>query len=424
MSQESRRKTRKTRDIALVHWAYPPTVGGVESYLWNCSRLLARAGHRVTVFTGTREARKPPEGGVEVLWHPGLDLSRVTGEEAERDALREWFGDELERRRIHLVHGHNLHHFSPAPAEALLALRDRLGLVLLHTYHSIWSEPESVAIAESCRRFDAHFAVSEFLRGACADVLRLTDVQPMYLGIDTESFLAVPELADPQPKEEAIVLLPARLIPDKGAKTAIEAMAKVISEDPPVRPRLILMNTPNSVDFHGEKVGFRGDMNLLAKNQHMDDCVDFLQAGVDAMPDFYRRARVVICPSRFAEPMGLAALEAMCSARPVIASDVGGLAEGVGRDGSAGFLVPADDSDALAAQIVRLLSDPALARSVGNAARKRVVAEFDLAGHCLPLTLKAYERCLRTAFLRVLRARLTRRLTRWNSAIRQAVTRR
>ncbi|GLP68383.1 glycosyl transferase [Streptomyces sp. TUS-ST3] len=422
MSQESRRKTLDARNIALVHWGFPPTVGGVESYLWNCSRMLARRGHRVTVFTGTREARTPPEPGIEVLWHPALDLSRATGEDSERHALQQWFRTQLVRRRIHLVHAHNLHHFSAAPAEALLALRDQLGLALLHTYHSIWDEPESIAIAESCGRFDAHFAVSEFLRDACEEVLCLTDVQPMYLGIDTESYLRIPELVDPGRKEEAIVLLPARLIPDKGALTAIEAMAKVIKADLPVRPRLILMNTPNSIDFHGEKVGFRGEVNLLVKERHLDGRVDLLRADVDAMPDLYRRARVVICPSRFAEPMGLAALEAMCSARPVIATDVGGLAEGIGKDESSGFLVPADDSEALAARIIELLRSPALARSVGNAARKRVVAEFDLGSRCLPEMIEAYERCPRPAFRRLLRARLTRGLIRCTSAIRRATT--
>ena len=425
MGQEPGRKTPKTFDIALVHWAYPPTVGGVESYLWNCSRLLARQGHRVTVFTGTHGARTPPESGVEVLWHPGLDLSRATGDEAERQALRKWFGDELVRRRIRLVHGHNLHHFSAAPAEALLALRGPLGLVLLHTYHSIWREPASIAVAEPCSRFDAHFAVSEFLRGACADVLGVTCAKPMYLGIDTEPYLRIPEVVDPVRKEEAIILLPARLIPDKGAVTAVEALAKVIDVDLPVRPRLILMSTPNSIDFHGEKVGFREDVNLLVKKLALDDRVDFLRADVDAMPGFYRRARVVICPSRFAEPMGLAALEAMCSARPVIATDVGGLAEGIGRDGSSGFLVPPDDSDALAEHIVELLRSPALARSVGNAARKRVATDFDLGGRCLPQLLAAYEDHMRAVpLLRRLRGRATRRLMRGSTAIRRAAHRR
>lgn len=388
-------------DIALVHWAFPPMIGGVESYLWHCSRLLARQGHRVTVFTGTPDARKPPEDGVEVLCHPGLDLSRATGGTTERAALRNWFRAELDGRGIQLVHGHNLHHFSTAPAQALLDLRDELELVLLHTYHSMWREPESVALARPCGRFDGHYAVSEFLRTACAEVLDIDCAEPMYLGIDTEPFLGVPELDDPVPEEDSAILLPARLIPDKGALMAVEAMARVVKKDLPVRPCLVLMETPDSVDFHGEQVGFQAAVRQLAKERGIAEHVTFKRAGIDDMPGLYAQARVVICPSAFAEPMGLAALEAMCSARPVIATEVGGLAEGIGEDGVSGFLVPAGDSGRLADRITQLLRSPGLARSLGSQARTRVLREFDLKERCLPSLLETYTKRLWEARTRV-----------------------
>ncbi|MEV8542509.1 glycosyltransferase family 4 protein [Streptomyces sp. NPDC051572] len=401
MGQASSSRTPKRLGVAFVHWAFPPTVGGVESYLWNCSRLLAGLGHRVTVFTGTPGARKPPVDGVEVLYHPGLDLSRATGGREERESLRDWFRAELTTRHVRLVHGHNLHHFSAAPAEALLDLRDALGLVLLHTYHSIWKKPESVALAEACGGFDAHFAVSEFLGDACRKVLGVDCAKPMYLGIDTKPYLRVPELSEPKEGEAVAILLPARLIPDKGAELAVKALAKVIEEDLPVRPYLVLMDTPDSVDFHGEKVGFRASVRMLAKNLEILDRVRFERAGVDGMTDMYRGARVVICPSTFAEPMGLAALEAMCAARPVIATRRGGLAEGIGADGVSGFLVDPKDVNDLARRITELLRSPELARSVGNAARKRVQKEFDLEARCLPPLVEAYEKALWQAAARI-----------------------
>jgi glycosyltransferase involved in cell wall biosynthesis len=408
MGQKSGSRTPKRPDVAFVHWAFPPTVGGVESYLWNCSRLLAGLGHRVTVFTGTPGARKPPVDGVEVLYHPGLDLSRATGGREERESLRDWFRAELTARDVRLVHGHNLHHFSAAPAEALLDLRDALGLVLLHTYHSLWKEPESVAMAEACGRFDVHFAVSEFLSDACWKVLGVDCAKTVYLGIDTKPYLRVPELSEPKKGEAVAILLPARLSPDKGAELAVKALAKVIEEDLPVRPYLVLMDTPDSVDFHGEKVGFRASVRMLAKTLEILDRVRFERAGVDGMSDMYRGARVVICPSTFAEPMGLAALEAMCAARPVIATKVGGLAEGIGADGVSGFLVdpydindPAPCINDLARCIIELLSSPELARSVGNEARERVEKEFDLETRCLPPLVEAYEEALRQSAARI-----------------------
>jgi len=376
--------------IALVHWAFPPTVGGVESHLWWYSRLLARQGHEVTVFTGTRGARVPCQLGVEVLHHDGLDLLRDPNARGIRDSLREWFEVELKSRDIRLVHGHNLHHFSTAPADVLLSLRETLGLVLLHTYHSLWRGRDDIAIAKACSRWDVHFAISEFLRDECERELGITGVKRTYLGIDTDPYLRVRPLSDRTRDDTGVVLLPARLIPDKGAEMAIEAIACVMEARPLARPRLILMDTPNSVDFHHEKDGFRAHLESLAEKYGVLERVSFEKAGVERMPEFYEKARVVIHPSSFAEPMGLAPLEAMCAARPVIATRMGGLSEGVGEDGVYGYLVPDGDVDKLAQRITQLLNDTEQARLMGKLGRERVVAEFDLAKCYVPQMLEEY----------------------------------
>ena len=71
------------------------------------------------------------------------------------------------------------------------------------------------------------------------------------------------------------------------------------------------------------------------------------------------------------EATSLSALEAMASGRPLIAGDVGGLAEMV-VDGETGLLVPAD-AEALAAAILRLAADPELGARMAGAAREYVV---------------------------------------------------
>ena len=376
--------------IALVHWAFPPTVGGVESHLWWYSQLLASQGHRVTIFTGTRGALTPGQPGVEVVRHEGLDLSRVSASPDAERALRGWFAMELDRRGIRLVHGHNLHHFSAAPAEVLLSLRSEYGLVLVHTYHSLWRGEEDILIAKACGQWDAHFAVSDFLRDACAQELGIKDVHRTYLGIDVEAYLGVPELSHTAGTRTVTVLLPARLIPDKGAELAIRAVGRVVANNPELDPYLLLMDTPDSVDFHGEKVGFRKHLEELIAEAGLVGRVGFEEAGIERMVDLYRRAPVVICPSSYEEPMGLAPLEAMCAARPVIATRMGGLSEGVGEDGVYGYLVPGRDVDKLAQRIAQLLRDPELARLMGKRGRQRVVAEFDLAQCYVPEMLRVY----------------------------------
>jgi len=75
-----------------------------------------------------------------------------------------------------------------------------------------------------------------------------------------------------------------------------------------------------------------------------------------------------IMPSR-SEAWGLSALEAMAHGVPVIASDIGGLAEIV--EPGSGWLIPPGDSAALASAIVSAASDPESLRAAGLKARER-----------------------------------------------------
>jgi glycosyltransferase involved in cell wall biosynthesis len=69
--------------------------------------------------------------------------------------------------------------------------------------------------------------------------------------------------------------------------------------------------------------------------------------------------------------MGRVILEAFCRNRPVVGSDVGGIADLV-REGENGLLVPPQDPEALAEALVRMLSDRELAERLGAGARQGV----------------------------------------------------
>ena len=86
---------------------------------------------------------------------------------------------------------------------------------------------------------------------------------------------------------------------------------------------------------------------------------------------YYERASIVVVPSR-REGYGMVAREAMAHRRPVVATGVGGLLDAV-EDGVTGLLVPPRDAAALRAALERLLGDAGLRRSLGAAARERVV---------------------------------------------------
>ena len=85
-------------------------------------------------------------------------------------------------------------------------------------------------------------------------------------------------------------------------------------------------------------------------------------------------ATVFAIPSVY-EPLGIVNLEAMACGTAVVGSRTGGIPEVV-ADGETGLLVPAGEPEPLAAALNTLLGDPDRAAAMGQAGRKRAVAEF------------------------------------------------
>ena len=100
----------------------------------------------------------------------------------------------------------------------------------------------------------------------------------------------------------------------------------------------------------------------------------------------YQDADLLVVPSR-AESYGMVVTEALAAGVPVVATAVGGIPESVGRTscGVPGLLVPPDDSAALAAALVRWLTDAGLRRRLQEAAlrRRETLPDWRRTGECL-----------------------------------------
>jgi glycosyltransferase involved in cell wall biosynthesis len=106
------------------------------------------------------------------------------------------------------------------------------------------------------------------------------------------------------------------------------------------------------------------------------------------MPALYEEADVVVYPTVAAEPFGLVPLEAMSARRPVVASRCGGIPETV-VPGETGWLVEPGDVAGLTDRVEQVLGDRNLARRMGEAGRRHVVAQFDL-GRYIERLLESY----------------------------------
>ena len=158
---------------------------------------------------------------------------------------------------------------------------------------------------------------------------------------------------------DALLLLSlANLFERKGLDVLLRALARL-----PERPWLWIAGDGPE----------RGALERLAGDLGVSPHVRFLGARNDAA-DLLAACDVFVLPSRL-EGLGVAALEAMAAARPVVASRVGGLAEAV-VEGRTGLLVAPDDPPALAAALERVLEDAELRAALGAAGPGRLAEGF------------------------------------------------
>ena len=234
------------------------------------------------------------------------------------------------------------------------------------------------------RLFDRFLTVSAYSARELAAPPSRTRV--VYGGADPERYRPDPELA------REGVLFVGRITPHKGIDRLLAAV--------PERTLVRVVGSPG----HDPRLPER-EYPALLRSLAAGRRVEFLGAVPDDdLPALYRRAQVFVLPSvertcygreiAFSELLGLAALEAMASGTPVVASGIGGLPEVV-EDGETGFLVEPGDVAGLRDGIERVLGDRPLAERLGRNARARVLERFTWEA-CAARCLAAYEELVST----------------------------
>ena len=324
--------------------------GGGEVQVMTLLRELERQGHASTVAADPHGSLVQAAGAIGIATTP----LRI------RNNLDVGAGLRLRR----LVRGYDVVHFHTARAHAMAPFCRGVGARLVVTRRMDYV-PAGGPYARFLynRAVDAVIAISEGVRDALmrAGVER-ERIRVVPSGIDVARLVPAPDAGDVLrrewgigPEAVAVVVLGA-LERRKGHAVLLAAAAQlgddlryVFCGDGGERGTLeeTAARLPGRVGF----AGFRRDVATC-----------LAAADVVAMPSLH-------------EGLGVAALEAMAAARPVIASRVGGLGEVV-VDGETGILVPPSDPPALAAGLTRLARDRDLRARYGAAGRARVLAVY------------------------------------------------
>ena len=177
---------------------------------------------------------------------------------------------------------------------------------------------------------------------------------------------ALPASLDPAMRER-LILFAGRIVADKGADLFVDAVGGVLADAPSWRAAMI---GADRFSADSPETPFLASLRPRAATAAI--ALEGYRPHA-AVLDAMARAAIVVVPSRWEEPFGLVALEAMANGAALVATRRGGLPEVVG---DAALLVPHDDAEALADAVRSLVVDPD--RRAALAARGRArAALFD-----------------------------------------------
>jgi mannosylglucosylglycerate synthase len=393
--------------FAILHYAGPPYVGGVEITMAAHARVLVAAGHSVRVIAGKGATTEP---GVE-LW-----LNEELGSRGERvealarelavgivsadfealvDDLVAWLARALSGVEAVMVHNVLSLHKNLAFTAALhrLHAEGRLPRLLAWCHDFAWLDPLYTPELHPGQPWELlrqpwpqarYVVVSEDRRAMLAALLGLAPAQIAVVtpGVDPAAFLKLePEtaaLVDQLALLEAapLLLLPARITRRKNIELAIKVVgalrrqghaARLVVSGPPGP------HNPANAAYLAELLALREETGagagVIFLYERFIDAAGRPRPVPDAMlADLFRLADGLLFPSRY-EGFGIPALEAGLSGIPIFCSDIPPLRATAGE---AGHYFALDDAPAaIAAQIAA-----ALAADPRYALRRRVRTEY------------------------------------------------
>ncbi|HSS68286.1 MAG TPA: D-inositol-3-phosphate glycosyltransferase [Nocardioidaceae bacterium] len=359
--------------------------GGMNVYIVELARQLARSGIEVEVFTRATCGDLPPAIEIE----PGVLVRNVVAGPFEGLAKADLPGqlctfarDVLRTEAVHepghydVVHSH---YWLSGQVGALA--RDRWRVPLVHSMHTMAKvknrlladgdaeEPGCRLIGEQ-QVVDAADLLVANTTAEASQLVGLYDAEPGRVrvispGVDLDVFCA----GDPAgarrrlgvAPDAVVVMFVGRIQPLKAPDIVIRAAAELLDRSPGLRGRLVVpiiggpsgsgFDTPQSLAALAARLGLADVVRLVPPQRQHD------------LADWYRAATTVVVPS-YNESFGLVAIEAQACGTPVIASRVGGLTTAV-IDGATGLLLDSHDPAEYASAIEKVVTSPGLRSAMG-----------------------------------------------------------
>lgn len=350
--------------VALVVEWFNRDAGGVAYHVSELANVFSKNGMDVTVITNKVE-RPFSNVNADILEVEGVTdpLFGTNISPAVNKKLKGFLKDNFD-----VVHAH--HAFSRLPLATLsLAYKQNIPSVLTtHTvsffpdYEYFWNfisygypryrmviskVNKIIAVSEAAKKFISYFTQKDAV--VIPNGVSIKKFHPV------DKYLAREKVGlDGNP----IILYVGRLVPKKGVDVLIRSMKEVVKSYP--HALLVIAGSGKMMPLLKTLVRIAG----LEKN------ILFLGfVGENLLPYLYNSADVFALPSITAESFGIVLLEAMASGLPIVASNVGGIAE-VLEKGKYGLLVEPGNSKELTKAIITVLENENLRNELAKEGRK------------------------------------------------------
>jgi glycosyltransferase involved in cell wall biosynthesis len=367
--------------------------GGDAKYMFNLARVLETNGHAIAFFAMENKRNNPDPNSD--LFPSKINYRELNKEKSIADGFRVLsraiysreaqvkFRNLLHRIQPDVVHLHNIHaHLTPS----IIFEASKQNIPVLWTLHdyklicpnSHFLIDQSGELCEACGRSSYYMPLvkrckkGSLLASVMASIeayihmgLRIREKVDAFIcpsqflrdkfldrGFNPEKLYHLPNvLLDKEFKassaDDGYLLFLGKLEPIKGIRVLVEASRKAHQVD------VVLAGTLDD--------SFREELyQLLPPNARY---VGVLNG--EELHQYLRKARAVILPSIWYENQPYTILEAFANAKPVIASDLGGMTELV-TENERGLLVPPGDSEALANAMQYMASNPTEAKNMGE----------------------------------------------------------
>ncbi|MBA4313399.1 MAG: hypothetical protein C0417_12315 [Chlorobiaceae bacterium] len=336
-----------------------------ETFVLNQMTDLIERGHEIDLISLTRSGEEQVHDDVtkyNLLEHTHF-LTRNSSS----------FGFEITEKLVtSLIFTDIIHaHFAVAPTDFALKLSKIFNIPYVFTAHAydIFIDPNESMLREKILNASRVITISEYNREYLASLLGddvTSHIDVIRCGIDLGKFHFVNRAHQTTKR----ILFTGRFVEKKGIPVLIDAFTSVAREHPDAELHLI-GDGPLRKEIEAKIAASPATGRIRLFGGQPQTTV------VRAMEE----ADIVVIPSATApngdkEGVPVVLMEAMAMGLPVVSTLHSGIPELV-QDGKTGFLVPENDSDALAQRINQLLATPALRLQMGKEGRKIVTTSYD-----------------------------------------------